>query len=85
LREFDLDGKRDPDEQCFCVTGNSVRFALKGDDAVDTNKAAQQQAEADHRSGQSAPNTSNWDYSARNAYESQRDWLKQQEEAKKNS
>jgi hypothetical protein len=52
---------------------------------ADVNKAAQQQAETDHKSGQSAPNTSNWDYGARNAYETQRTWLKQQEDAKKSS
>lgn len=51
----------------------------------DTNRAAEQQALVDHNHGQSAPNTSNWDYGARNAYESQRAWLKQQEDAKKSS
>lgn len=50
---------------------------------ADVNKAAEQQAEADHRSGQPAPNLSNADYGARQAYESQRAWLKQQEDAKK--
>jgi hypothetical protein len=50
---------------------------------MDTKKAAEQKAEADHKSGQSAPNTSSWDYGARSAYESQRDWLKRQEDAKK--
>jgi hypothetical protein len=59
---------------------------LKGDKAVDVNKAAQQQAETDHKSGQSAPNTSSWDHGARNAYETQRGFLQQQQEAaKKNS
>jgi hypothetical protein len=52
---------------------------------ADVNKAAQDKAQSDHNSGQSAPNTSNWDHGARNAYDAQRTWLKQQEVAKKSS
>jgi hypothetical protein len=50
---------------------------------ADVNKPAQQQAQTDHNTGQSAPNTSNWDHGARNAYETHRTWLKQQEDANK--
>ena len=58
---------------------------LKGDKMADVNKAAQQQAQTDHNSGQSAPNMTNWSPGARDAYRTQRDWIKRQEEAKKNS
>jgi hypothetical protein len=57
---------------------------LKGDKQVaDTNKAAEQQAQLDHNHGQSAPNMSNWSPGARDAYQAQRDWIKRQEDAKK--
>jgi len=50
---------------------------------ADVNKAAQLQADTDHKSGSSSPNTSTWDHGARDAYETQRAWLKRQEDAKK--
>jgi hypothetical protein len=49
---------------------------------MDINQAARQQAQAEHKTAQPPANTSNWDYGARSAYESERSWLqKQQEEA----
>jgi hypothetical protein len=49
---------------------------------MDINQAARQQAQVDHKVGQAPANTSNWNYDARSAYESERSWLqKQQEEA----
>jgi hypothetical protein len=60
-----------------------VDVFLKGDKMVDTNKAAQQQAQTDHNSGQSAPNMTNWSTGARDAYQTQRDWIQRQEDAKK--
>lgn len=52
---------------------------------ADVNKAAQTQAETDHKSGQSAPNMTNWSPGARDAYQTQRDWIQRQEDAKRNS
>jgi hypothetical protein len=50
---------------------------------ADVKKVAEDKAQSDHNYGQSAPTIS--DSSARQAYESQRAWLKQQEDAKKNT
>lgn len=51
---------------------------------MDTNQAARQQAQVEHKAGQPPANTSNWSYGARSAYDSERSWLqKQQEEANK--
>lgn len=50
----------------------------------DSNKDAILQGDADNRNGQSAPNTSSWGFSERNAYQAQSDYLKKlQEDAKK--
>jgi len=62
-----------------------VDVFLKGDTMADVNKAAQTQAETDHKSGQSAPNMTNWSPGARDAYQTQRDWIQRQEDAKRNS
>ena len=48
---------------------------------MDTNKAAQEKATQDHTAGLAHADTSSWDYGARTIYNSQRDWLKQQEDA----
>jgi hypothetical protein len=50
---------------------------------MDINQAARQQAQAENKAGQPPANTSNWDYDARSAYESERNWLQQQEANKK--
>lgn len=60
-----------------------VDVFLKGDKMADANKAAQQQAQTDHNSGQSAPNMTNWSPGTRDAYQAQRDWIQRQEDAKK--
>lgn len=53
---------------------------------MDTNQAARQQAQVEHKAGQAPANTSNWGYGARSAYESERSWLqKQQEETNRNN
>jgi hypothetical protein len=63
-----------------------VDVFLKGDSTMaDVNKAAQDKAQSDHNSGQSAPNMTNWSPGARDAYQTQRDWIQRQEDAKKSS
>ena len=52
---------------------------------ADVNKAAQDKAQSDHNSGQSAPNMTNWSPGARDAYQIQREHIQRQEDAKKNS
>lgn len=51
---------------------------------MDTNQAARQQAQAEHQHGVGQANTSNWDYNARQAYESERAYLKKLDEERKN-
>ena len=44
--------------------------------------AARQQAQSEHRQNQSPSNTFNWDFSTREAYETERARLRQQSEQK---
>lgn len=59
---------------------------MKGDRAMaDVNKAAETQAQVDHRYGQSAPNLSMLPPSAREAYQRELDHIKRMEDAKKST
>jgi hypothetical protein len=51
---------------------------------MDVNQDARLKAQADHKSGQTPANTSNWDSNAKTAYESEWSWLKTQQDAGKN-
>ena len=68
---------------CFGRVAGFIKRSLRKEMTMDINQAARQQAQAENKAGQPPANTSNWDYDARSAYESERNWLQQQEANKK--